>query len=131
MKSKENLFFKILFLIAAIYDFILGILFFFFYKSIFNFLNIQIPDYPQYLQMSAAFVIAMGIGYYFVYRNMYRNIDLVKLGIVYKFAYSATVIYFYFINLAPILFLWFAILDIIFIIFFTYFLIFAIRKRDN
>ncbi|MEK6859176.1 MAG: hypothetical protein AABX54_00010 [Nanoarchaeota archaeon] len=131
MESKKDKFFEKLFLVAAIYDFALGILFFFLYRFIFNFFNITIPDYPAYLQMSAAFVIAMGVGYYFVYKNLYRNIDLVKLGVVYKFAYSSVAIYFYFTNIANLVFLWFAVFDIIFMIFFIWFLVYAATKTDR
>jgi len=126
--DKDNLF-RIIFLVAAIYDLFLGIAFFLFYEQIFNYFNITIPVYPMYLQMAAAFVIAMGVGYYFVYKNLYRNIDLVKLGIVYKFVYSGLTSYFYFADLANIVFFWFAIFDLIFLVLFVWFLVYA--KKDS
>ena len=125
MSNNKDSFFRGLFLVAAIYDFILGIIFFFFYEQVYAFFNITLPDYPMYLHMAAAFVIAMGVGYYFIYTNLYRNIDLVKLGIVYKLAYVGLTSYFYFANLANIIFFWFAIFDAIFIIFFAWFLVYA------
>ena len=100
---------KSLFLIASIYDLILGAVFFFFYKPIFSFFNITLPVYPMYLQMAAAFVIAMGVGYYFIYRNPFRNLDLVRLGVVYKLVYSGLTGYFYFADLANITFFWFLV----------------------
>jgi hypothetical protein len=121
-------FFKGLFLIAALYDIILGILFLLFYKVAYSFFGITLPTYPMYLQMSAAFVFAMGIGYYFVYKNLYRNVDLVKLGISYKVVYAGLVGYFYFANLANIVFLWFGMIDVLFIVFFVWFLSYA--KKD-
>ncbi len=78
--------------------------------------------------MSAAFVIAMGVGYYFVYLNLYRNTDLVKLGVVYKAVYGGLTSYFYFAGLANILFFYFAIFDFIFLAFFLGFLNYA--KKD-
>ena len=128
-RGNKDGFFRVLFLIAAIYDLILGVLFFFFYKSIFSYFDIPLPVYPMYLQMAAAFVIAMGVGYYFIYLNLYRNIDLVKLGVVYKLAYGGLTSYFYFANLAHITFFYFAILDFIFLIFFLGFLNYA--KKDG
>ena len=68
-KNKDGAF-KTLFLIAAIYDFLLGAIFLFFYKPIYSMFNIALPAYPMYLQMSAAFVFAMGFGYYFIYKNL-------------------------------------------------------------
>jgi len=127
MKNKDSAF-RILFLIAAIYDLILGFVFFFFYKPVFAYFNITLPVYPMYLQMAAAFVMAMGVGYYFVYRNLYRNIDLVKLGIVYKFVYSGLTSYFYFADLANVTFFWFAIIDAIFLVSFVWFLVHAHKK---
>lgn len=128
-KGELDNFFKNLFLIAAIYDFVLGLLFLFFYLPIYNFLNMTLPGYPAYLQMSAAFVVAMGVGYFFVYKNMYRNIDLVKLGIVYKAAYSGVASYFYFTGQAFLPFLWLAIIDTLFLLLFVWFLVYA--KKDN
>jgi len=126
--NKDSLF-RNIFLIAAIYDFILGVAFFFFYEPIFNYFNITIPVYPMYLQMAAAFVIAMGVGYYYIYTNLYRNVDLVKLGIVYKLVYVGLASYFYFANLANVIFFWFVIFDLIFIGLFVWFLVYA--KKDG
>ena len=128
MTNKDSIF-RALFLVAAIYDFVLGILFFLFYRPIYSYFNITLPTYPVYLQMAAAFVIAMGIGYYFVYRNLYRNIDLVKLGVVYKLVYSGLTSYFYFTDLAHVTFFWFAIIDAIFLVLFIWFLVYASKDR--
>ena len=128
MTGKKDGFYKKLFLIAAIYDLILGIVFLTLYKQIYSYFNISLPTYPMYLQLSAAFVIAIGIAYYFIYKNLYRNIDLVKLGIVYKIIYSGLAGYYYFIGVAHVIFLWFVIFDIIFLILFVRFLSYA--KKD-
>lgn len=107
---------KNVFLISSIYDFVLGFLFFLFYKPVFNFLNITIPPHPEYLQMSAAFVAVLGIGYFFIYKNIARNRDLWKLGILYKITYFLLIFYYYFIlNTANIVFLYFAFVDVIFV----------------
>lgn len=117
--------FRAIFLVAALYDFVLGIIFLAFYNSIFSFLGITLPNYPMYLQLSAAFVVVMGVGYFFVYKNLYRNVDLVKLGIVYKLVYGTLAIYFYLLGLAHAIFFLFALIDIIFIGLFIWFLSFA------
>ncbi len=128
MADKDK-FFRFMFLVAAIYDLVLGVLFFFFYKEIYSYFNITLPVYPVYLKMAIAFVMAMGVGYYFVYKNMYRNIDLVKLGVVYKAVYSVLTGYFYFIDVAHVTFFWFAIFDASFLVLFVWFLIYA--KKDG
>ncbi len=115
-------FFKNLFLVAALYDLILGIVFLLMYPQIYSYFNITLPTYPMYLQLSAAFVIAIGIAYYFVYRNMYRNIDLVKLGVIYKLIYILVAGYYFLIGIAHVLFFYFVIFDAIFLVLFVWFL---------
>ncbi len=107
---------KKVFLVSAIYDLFLGLIFFFFYEEVFNYFSIPIPEFPQYLQMSAAFVAVLGVGYYFIYKNIEKNSDLWKLGILYKIAYSLLVLYYYFIaETANIIFLDLALIDILFL----------------
>lgn len=115
-------FYKNLFLVAAIYDLLLGFCFVIFYQSIYIFFNIPLPNYPQYIQLSAAFVAAMGVGYYFVYKNISRNTDIVRLGIVYKGVYSGLVTYYYLSNTAHLIFFLLAIIDFIFLLFFVRYL---------
>lgn len=128
-KGGKDSLFKAIFLIAAIYDFVLGIAFLIFYKPIFNYFGIALPLYPMYLQMAAAFVFAMGVGYYFIFKNLYKNTDLVKLGIVYKFVYSGLASYFFFAGQAHVIFFWFVIFDLVFLALFFRFLAYA--KKDG
>lgn len=121
MRTKK--FYKDMFMIASGYDLLLGFIFFVFYKSIFDSFNITLPDNPSYLQLSAAFVIVQGIGYYFVYSNLERNIDIVKVGIVYKIAYSGVTFYYWAIGGLPhVMFALFGFLDLIFIVLFVLYL---------
>ena|SRR3989344_6537774 len=131
MGKRGDGWFRSLFLIASIYDLVLGLAFFSFYKPIFQYLDIALPVYPMYLQMAAAFVIAMGVGYFFVYLRMYQNVDLVKLGVVYKAVYSGLTSYFYFSDLASVVFFWFAVIDFVFLILFVWFLFYSKRQRKR
>jgi len=40
---------KKVFLVSAVYDFFLGVLFFLFYRPIFDYFSITLPEFPQYL----------------------------------------------------------------------------------
>ncbi len=112
-----------LFLIAALYELILGFVFFVFWRFFFeDIFKIPLPNYPQFFQAAAAFVVVMGVGFYFVYINMYRNIDIVKLGIVFKLVYTGLAFYYVFIENMPWIFSVFGFLDLIFIVFFVFFL---------
>ena len=125
MKSllKHEKAYRSLFLIAALYDFVLGFVFFFFlpffFKEIFD---LTAPIYPSFYQGGAAFVFVMGVGFYFVYRNMYRNVDIVKIGITFKIVYTALAFYYVFIENMPWVFSIFGFLDIVFIVLFVFFL---------
>ena len=126
--SKEKSY-RYLFLIAALYDFILGFIFFLFTGYIFDhILNLSSPIYPAFYQASAAFVFVMGIGFYFVYLNMYRNIDIVKIGIAFKTVYTGLAFYYVFVENMPWIYSVFGFLDIIFIVFFVFFLR-AVRRE--
>jgi peptidoglycan/LPS O-acetylase OafA/YrhL len=105
------------FLLTAVYDLLLGFIFLFCYKYAFELLGITLPTYPEYLQMSAAFVFVLGIGYLFIYLHMERNRDLWILGILYKVAYAALVYYYYFVaGTANPAFLYLAIIDTAFLV---------------
>ena len=115
--------YRYLFLIAALYDFVLGLVFFIFLGYFFeNIFKMPYPLYPGFFRGAAAFVIVMGIGFYYVYRNMYRNIDIVKLGIIFKIVYTGLAFYHVFFENIPWIFSVFGFLDIIFIVFFVFFL---------
>jgi hypothetical protein len=118
-----------LFLVAALYDFVLGFSFFLFWPFIFDhILKIPYPNYPAFYQAAAAFIFNMGIGFYFVYRNMYRNIDIVKVGIAFKLFYTGLAFFYVFVEKMPWILALFGFLDLIFIVFFVFFLR-AVRRE--
>jgi len=123
MKKKREKYYKGLFLIAALYDLILGIAFLFFYKILYLFLNIPLPENPAYLSLSAMFVFVIGIGYYLIYLDIYANRDLAKLGVIYKFAYAAIAFYYLIFGAVPhFIFIVFALIDLVFAFLFIEFL---------
>ncbi len=127
LKNEKS--YRNLFLIAALYDFILGFVFFAFWHFIFDhILKIPYPNYPAFYQAAAAFIFNMGIGFYFVYLNMYRNIDIVKVGIFFKLFYTGVAFYYVFVEHMPWIFSVFGFLDLIFIVFFIFFLR-AVRRE--
>ena len=128
-RLKKEKFYRNLFLAAALYDFILGFFFFVFWHFIFDhILKIPYPNYPAFYQAAAAFIFNMGIGFYFVYLNMYRNIDIVKVGIFFKLFYTGLAFCYVFVKNMPWIFSIFGFLDLIFIVFFIFFLR-AVRRE--
>ena len=121
MRNRE--FYQGVFIVAAWYDFILGAAFFLFYPSIYALFTVQLPENPGYLHLAAAFVFVQGIGYYFVYRNMERNFDIVKIGAIYKAAYTAVAFYYWAVGQLPHpLFAAFGAIDLIFLLLFVLYL---------
>jgi hypothetical protein len=119
MGDKES-FYKKVFLIAAAYDLILGAAFFWAWRPVFDSLGIAYPPNASYLQIAAAYVFVQGLGYWFVYRDIVRNLDLVRLGIVYKAIYVGLAVYYVAIGeLEHTVFAWFAVLDVVFLALFV------------
>jgi hypothetical protein len=111
------------FLTVAAFDGVLGLVFFLFYKPIFNALGIAEPENSSYVLLIAAFVAVQGLGYYLVSRNMLRNVDLVKVGVVYKLIYTALSVYYVVSGqLLHNIFAWFGAFDALFLIGFVMFL---------
>lgn len=116
------------FLVAALYDLVLGLAFFVLYEPLFGALGIALPNNTSYIHLTAAFVFVQGIGYWFVYQAPEANIGIVKLGVVYKAVFAALSFYYFAIGqlLHPI-FLVFGVADIGFLVGFLAFL----RRTDR
>lgn len=123
---KKERYYKLLYLIAAIYDSFLGTVFCFFYKPLFKYvLHRSLPEPPIYFQVCAAFIAVTGLGFFYIYRNLYRNIDLAKIGIAMKLVYCLAAVWHATYATVPLAFVIFGICDVIFIILFIDFLKFA------
>jgi hypothetical protein len=122
-------FFRGVFLTVALYNALLGAIFFLFYRPLFDGLGIELPYNTSYIHLTAAFVFVQGVGYWFVYRDMVRNVDLVKLGVIYKGVYSGLAFYYLATGeLLNTIFAWFAVLDVIFLALFVVFLM-TVRQQ--
>lgn len=77
-------YYKRLFVIGAIWNWGAGVLFFFWSDPIFSFLNMKAINYPGIMQLAMVLVFALGIGYYWVSKDISMNHDIVKLGIIAK-----------------------------------------------
>ena len=111
------------FLVAAIYDIVLGVAFFVLYEPLFSALGIELPNNTSYIHLTAAFVFTQGLGYWFVYQDAPANLGIVKLGIVYKAIFSGLTFYYLAIGelLHPV-FIVFGVADLLFLAGFWLFL---------
>ena len=111
------------FLVAAVYDLVLGAVFFLAYGPIWELLELELPNNTAYIHLTAAFVFVQGVGYWIVARNPMANRGIVQMGIAYKFAFASLA--FYYLAIGELLhptFLLFGILDVLFLIGFWWFL---------
>ena len=118
MSELRKKYYKILFLIAAVYDIFLGIVFIFFYKLAFKLLGISetLPEFGGYISLIGAFLFVIGVAYYLIYRgDLVKNRDLIMIGALYKLAYCAVAFFYFAIGEIPhVLFLWlFGVVDFI------------------
>lgn len=115
--------YRTFFLIAAIYDLVLGAVFFLFHAPAFELLAIEPPNNTSYIHLTAAFVFVQGLGYWFVSQAPIANRGIAKIGVAYKAAFAALSIYYLLIGelLHPV-FLVFGLLDIGFLVGFMMFL---------
>ena len=104
-----------LFVIAALYDFILGVLFLFWFKPIYTYFGVTLPNHDGYVQFAAALVAIFGVGFWFVAQAPERNRDIIKMGILLKLAYSGTALGHFFFGSIPGIWMPFAWLDLIFL----------------
>jgi formate/nitrite transporter FocA (FNT family) len=98
MKPAREKYYRVLFTVSAIYDFLLGITFMFFAGRAFAALGIsdKLPAIRGYLKLLGAFVLVIGIAYILIARgDLRRNADLILVGTLYKLAYAGTAIYYW------------------------------------
>ena len=111
---------KTFFIFAAFYDFILGVIFLIWFKQIYNYFNIALPNHDGYVQFAAALVTIFGIGFWFVAQDPQRNRDIIKMGILLKLSYSGIAFYHAALGNLPGIWLPFAWFDAIFLVLFIY-----------
>ncbi|MGZ8563620.1 MAG: hypothetical protein ACXWWU_08380 [Candidatus Limnocylindria bacterium] len=111
------------FMVAALYDLVLGAAFFFAYEPIWELLELELPNNTAYIHLTAAFVFVQGVGYAIVAQNPAANRGIVQMGIAYKLAFAGLSFYYFAIGeLLHPTFLVFGILDVLFLIGFWVFL---------
>jgi uncharacterized membrane protein YfcA len=124
--------FHVLFLLAGLYDLVLGLAFLLTLEPLFTWLAVPLPENPTYAHLAAGLVAVQGVGYLFVWRHLWRNVDLVKMGCIYKLVYIGVAIAAYLQgNLPHPLFGWLAVADALFLIGFVIFLRTAVDVRNQ
>ena len=84
MIKDYNVFFERIFLFAGIYNIGAAITFIFGHKWLFSLINISDLHFPSFMFLAFAFVFVFGIGYLIVSKDLSKNHDIVRLGILSK-----------------------------------------------
>ncbi len=110
---------KPLFLIAAIYDGLIGLIFLFFWRVLFDRMHITPPNHAGYVQFSALLLVIFSWMFLRIARNPDANRTLIDFGIALKVAYSGIVFFYQLSTGVPAMWVWFAWFDVIFLILFV------------
>jgi hypothetical protein len=101
MEPSRERYYRVLFLVAMLYDGLLGIAFILFYKPIFDVLDVAPPE-GGYIPLLGSFLFVIGVAYYLIWRSdLERNRDMILVGTLYKLAYSAVALTYWAIGEVP------------------------------
>lgn len=95
MSTTRMRWYRTLFLTAAVYDIVLGIVFTFFHRQAFDMLGI-LDEMPSggYVPLIGTFLFVIGVAYWLIWRSdLWRSRDLIIVGTLYKAAYSGVALW--------------------------------------
>jgi len=121
LKEGQKRYYRTLYLIAAIYDFLLGISFLFFYKYFYKILSMNLPENPAYLTFSSLIIAIFGFLLFLIYLDIEKARKLIIIAILIKLSYVGTVLFYYFTvgsDYVDLPFRIFAVFDFIFAVLF-------------
>ncbi len=109
-----------LFIIAGLYDGILGFAFLLFSTRIFEFANIPPPPHPGYVQFPALLLLVFAIMFFRIAANPQHCRELILYGIGLKAAYCGTIFWHHITAGLPPMWLPFAWADLVFLVLFVW-----------
>jgi hypothetical protein len=116
---------RVLFAIAGLYDFIVGLGFLALGPQIFDFTGVPQPNHWGYIQFGALLLIIFGTMFFAVAYDPVANRNLILYGMLLKLSYTGLVSYYWLTSNCPQLFKPFAIIDgVMFVLF-----LFAYRAK--
>ena len=104
-----------LFVIAALYDGLLGLLFLFAGASAFQWFDVTPPNHWGYVQFPAALLIVFAILFAMVAKDPVANRNLIPYGMLLKVSYCGVVFFHWFTGGIPDMWKPFAICDLVFL----------------
>ena len=111
---------SVLFILAALYDGLLGIFFLFAGPAVFQWFRVTPPNHYGYVHFPAAILIIFAIMFLAIATDPPRNRNLIPYGMLLKVAYCSTVFFHWFTAGIPHMWKPFAVLDLIFLVLFAW-----------
>lgn len=121
--------FQRIFLGGALWNLIGAGLFFLFWRQAFAFFNLEPPTYLAFFQAWLALAFVFGIGYYYVSQDLYGNLNIARLGIYGKTAFSVIFIYHVIFSGFHPVFLSGVFIDLVFVVLYALFLVHARGRK--
>jgi len=118
MRKKSWL--QILFIVASIYDGLLGVAFLFASGPVFRWFDVTPPNHPGYVQFSAGLLIIFAIMFMAVAIHPNRNKNLIPYGILLKVSYCGVIAFHWLTSDLPGMWKPFFVFDLIFLLFFVW-----------
>jgi hypothetical protein len=111
---------SLLFVIAALYDGVLGVAFLFAPAALFRWFEVTPPNHFGYVHFPAALLILFAIMFLAVAVNPSANRNLIPYGMLLKVCYCSVVFFHWFTAGIPYMWKPFAIADLLFLILFAW-----------
>lgn len=111
---------KILFVIAAFYDGILGVAFLLFAAEIFLFYGVEPPNHMAYVQFPALLLLVFAAMFFRVAANPVRNRELILYGCGLKISYCVMAFWYEATTGIPFMWIPWAWADLVFLLFFVF-----------
>ena len=118
MKRKSLV--ALLFVVAAVYDGVLGVAFVFAPGRVFTWYDVTPPNHFGYVQFPGALLIVFALMFLAIAVRPIRNQNLIPFGILLKTSYCGIVFYHWFTTGIPDMWKPFAIIDFAFMILFVW-----------
>jgi len=121
---------RLLFVVAALYDGLLGLAFLLRAKDIFVWFEVTEPNHYGYVHFAACLLITFAIMFLAVAWSPVKNRGLIPYGILLKVSYCGVAFYHWFSAGIPNLWKPFAFIDLAFIFLFVSALVYLVRQRQ-
>jgi len=105
----------ILFIIAALYDGVLGIAFLFSADALFQWFQVTPPNHFGYVHFPAALLLVFALMYLAIAKNPQGNRNLIPFGILLKVSYCSVVCFHWFTGGLPAMWKPFVFYDLVFL----------------